>query len=213
MSRRGEFALISFLFIAFGLAVSPVLATVETVNVSPSMLVVGEPITFSGVDVETISPNKPPNNVLMHIYPGFGCSLLPANAIAVAITSIELTGPYTGAYNTTLSFPATVTPSGQGYSGSWVVTGQSYQNGLPVGSYSISVTDTEAVTNGASGACRNFTVSNSSAVAEFSGPVVVMSNSSLLNATPSSPSAIAKECKVPSRRGALVFLPEWVTLK
>jgi len=41
MSRRVEFAVIVLLFVAYGLGVSPVAATVETVNVSSSAMVVG----------------------------------------------------------------------------------------------------------------------------------------------------------------------------
>jgi hypothetical protein len=111
---------------------------------------------------------------LMRIYAGFGCSFMPANAIAFTVTSIELSGPYTGAYNTTLSFPVPVAPSGQSYSQGWMVTSESYQNELPAGSYSISVTDTEASTNGLPGICKNFTVSSSLAVAEFPGPVIAL---------------------------------------
>lgn len=162
MSRIAGFAIVPFLFLAFGLAVYPVLATVETVNISPSVLVVGQPITFSGVDVETISPNNPVNAVLMRIYPGFGCSYTPSNAIAFTVTSINPNGAYTGSYNTTLTFPAPVATSSQGYSGAWAVTSQSYQNGLPAGSYSVGVTDTEASTNGAAGLCKNFSIMNTS---------------------------------------------------
>ena len=176
MSRIiGSAFLISFLFLAFGLAVSPVYGTVETVNISPSVLVVGQPITFSGVDIETISPNNPLNTVWIRVYPGFGCSFTPSNAIAFTIAPINPTGAYTGTYNTTLSFPAPVATLTQGYSGGgWVVTSQSYQNGLPTGSYSVGVTDTEASTNGAAGLCKNFSIVNAASAPEFSDPVVAL---------------------------------------
>jgi len=173
MSRQVGFTFIALLLIALGLVVSPVAGAVETVNVSPSVITVGQPITFSGVDIETISPNSPPNNVLMRIYPGFDCSLTPSNAIAFAVTSVNLTGEYTGSYNSTLSFPLPVATSSESYSGSWVATSQYYQNGLPAGSYSIGVTDTEASVNGAAGLCKNFAVVNASSAAEFSGSVVI----------------------------------------
>ena len=174
MSRIIGFALISFLFLAFGLTVSSVLATVETLNISPSVLVVGQPINFSGVDIETISPNNPVNVILLHVYPGFGCSFTPSNAIAFTTAPINPTSAYTGSYNTSLSFPAPVATSSQGYSGGWLVTSQSYENGLPAGSYSVGVTDTEASTNGAAGFCKNFSIMNASAVPEFSDPVVAI---------------------------------------
>jgi len=175
MSRIIGFALIPFLFLAFGLAVSPVFATVETLNISPSVLVVGQPISFSGVDIETISPNNPVNAIFLHVYPGFGCSFTPSNAIAFTTAPINLTGAYTGSYNTTLSFPAPVATSTQGYSGGgWVVTSQSYQNGLPTGSYSVGVTDTEASTNGAAGLCKNFSIVNAASAPEFSDPVIAL---------------------------------------
>jgi hypothetical protein len=174
MSRDVGFELVAFLVIAVALVACPVFGTVETVNISPSVLVVGQPITFSGVDVETISPNNPENLVLMYIYPGFGCSFMPSNAIAFTTTSISSGGTYSGNYNTTLSFPVPVATSTQGYSRGWAVTSQSYQNELPSGQYSVGVTDTEASTNGAAGMCKNFTVISSSPIPEFSDPVVVM---------------------------------------
>ena len=173
MPRNVTFELITFLIIILGLVASPVCATVQTVIVSPLILAVGQPITFSGVDIETISPNNPQNIVIIRIYPGYGCSYTPANVIAFAGTSLNLNGPYIGTFNTTLSFPAPVTPS-QGYSGGWAVTSQSYQNGLPVGPYSVSVTDTEASANGTPGICKNFTIANSSAVSEFAEPLVAV---------------------------------------
>ena len=172
MSKYAGSAVI-LLFAALALTVYPVFGTVDTVNISPSVLVVGQPITFSGVDIETISPNSPPNNVLMRIYLGFGCSFTPSNAIAFAVTSVNLTGEYTGSYNSTLSIPLPVATSSESYSGGWVATSQYYQNGLPAGSYSIGVTDTEASVNGAAGLCKNFTVVNASSAAEFSDSVVI----------------------------------------
>ena len=155
--------------------VSPVFGTVETVNISPSVLLVGQPITFSGVDIETISPNNPQNTISMYIYPGFDCSLTPSNSIAFTTTSVSgaTGGTYSGTYNTTLSFPVSVATSTQSHSGVWV-TDQSYHNGLPAGPYSVAVTDTEAITNGAAGICKNFTVVNSLPVPEFSDPAVAM---------------------------------------
>ena len=173
MSKYAGSAVI-LLFAALALTVHPVFGTVDTVNISSSVLVVGQPITFSGVDIETISPNSPPNNVLMRIYPGFGCSFTPSNAVAFAVTSVNLTGEYTGSYNSTLSFPLPVVTSTQSYSGGWVATSQYYQNGLPVGSYSIGVTDSEALANGSAGLCKNFTVVNASSTAEFSDPIFTM---------------------------------------
>ena len=174
MSRHVRFGIVLFLVISFGLVVYPVFGTVQSVNISPSVLVVGQPITFSGIDIETISPNNPENNIFMHIYRGFGCSFSSSNSIAHTVTSINAGHSYIGSYNTTLSFPVPVGTSSQGYSGGWVVASQSYQNGLPAGPYSVSVTDTEALINGAAGLCKNFTVVSSSSAAEFSDPEVVM---------------------------------------
>jgi len=173
MSRYVRFELISFLIIALALISTPVFGTVETVTVSPSVLIVGEPITFSGVDVGTISPNGPPNTVYMYIYPGFDCAFTPSHSIAFAITPVSSSATYTGIYNTTLSFPATVTTN-QTYPGGWVVANQTYQNGLPAGPYSVSATDTQSSTTGAAGVCKNFTVENSSTAPEFSNPIVVI---------------------------------------
>jgi len=173
MPRPVRFALISFLFLAFWLAVSPVFGTVKTVNISPAVLVVGQPITFSGVDIGTISPNSPENNVIMYIYPGFGCSYTPSNSIAFTIILVKSGNTFSGSYSTTLSFPVPVATSGQGYPGGWAVANQSYQNGLPAGSYSVSATDTQASTNGAAAICKNFTIVSSSPAAEFSDPVAV----------------------------------------
>jgi hypothetical protein len=112
--------------------------------------------------------------VLMSIYPGFDCSFTPSNAIAFTSTSVNPGGPYSGSYNTTLSFPLPLATSSRGYFGGWVVASQYYQNGFPAGPYSVAVTDTEASTNGAPGMCKNFTVVSSSPIAEFSDPLVVM---------------------------------------
>jgi len=172
MPRTVSFELITFVMVTLGLVASPVCATVETVTVSPLVLAVGQPIMFSGVDVETISPNNPQNVVMLRIYQGYGCSYTPSNAIAFTSTSLNLNGPYTGVFNTTLSFPAVVAAPNQSYSADWAVTSQSYQNGLPAGSYSVSVTDIEASTNGSPGVCKNFTIANSSAVSEFADPLV-----------------------------------------
>jgi len=174
MSRHVRFELISFLVLVLGLVVSPVFGTVKTVNISPSILVVGQPITFSGVDIGTISPNNPENDVFMYIYPGFSCSFTPSNSIAFTVTPVKPGGTYSGSYSTTLSFPAALATSSQSYPGGWVVASQSYQNQLPAGPYSVSVTDTEASTNGAARICKNFTVVSSSPSPEFSVPVVVM---------------------------------------
>jgi hypothetical protein len=174
MSNYLKIELVCFLVVALGLVVSPVFGTVETVNISPSVLLVGQPISFSGVDIETISPNNPENLISLHIYPGFGCSYTPSNTIAFAITPVTPGGPYSGSYNTTLSFPVPVVTSSQAYSGGWGVVIQSYENGLPAGPYSVAVTDTEASTNGAAGICKNFTVMTSSPAPEFSDPVIVL---------------------------------------
>jgi len=168
-----RFELISFLVIAVVLVVSPVFGTVKSVNISPPVLLVDQPITFSGVDIGTISPNNPENNVLMRIYPGFSCAFTPSKSIAFATTPINPGGAYTGSYNTTLSFPAPLATSGEGNSGGWVVTSQSYQNGLPAGPYSVGVTDTQGSVNGTPGICKNFTVVSSSPVPEFTGSIVV----------------------------------------
>jgi len=155
------------------MVVPQVFGTVETVNVSPSILTVGQPITFSGVDTETISPNNPENAVILRVYPGFDCSFMPLNSIAFTTTTIIPSGPYSGFYNTTLLFPAPLGSSGQSYSEGWVVTSQSYESGFPQGPYSVSVTDTEALANGAPGICKNFTIVGSSTT-EFSDPLILM---------------------------------------
>jgi len=175
MSRQStRFELISFLIIAAGLVVSPAFGTVKSVNISPSVSVVGQPITFSGVDIGTISPNNPENTVLMRIYPGFSCAFTPSKSIAFTTTPVKSGGAYTGSYNTTLSFPAPLATPSESNSGGWVVTSQSYQNGLPAGPYSVSVTDTQASVNGTPGICKNFSVVSSSPVPEFPSSTVVM---------------------------------------
>ena len=174
MSRLVRLEIISFLVIALGLVSSQVFGTVESINVSPSVIAVSQPITFSGVDTETISPNNPENAVVMHVYPGFDCSFTPSNSIAFTMTPVNPSGAYSGTYNTTLSFPVPVVALSQAYYGGWAVTSQSYQNGLPPGPYSVAVTDLEALANGAAGVCKNFTVVSSSAVTEFSDPSLVM---------------------------------------
>ena len=162
-----------FLVIGLVMAAPRVFGTVQTVNVSPSVLTVGQPITFSGVDVETISPNNPENAVMVNVYSGFGCSFSSLNSIAFTTTTIIPSGPYSGFYNTTLLFPALLGSSGQSYSEGWVVTSQSYEGGFPAGSYSVSVTDTEALANGAPGICKNFTIVGSSTT-EFSDPLILV---------------------------------------
>jgi len=174
MSRHVRFGIGLLLVISFGLVIYPVFGTVQSVNISPPVSMVGQPITFSGIDIETISPNNPENNIFMHLYLGFGCSFSPSNSIAYTVTSINAGHSYIGSYSTTLSFPAPVAASSQSYSGGWVVASQSYENGLPAGPYSVSVTDTEASINGDAGLCKNFTVVSSSSAAEFSDPVVVI---------------------------------------
>jgi len=170
MSKLVRIGLVSILLAAIGGVVSPAWGTVENMKISPSVLPVGQPITFSGTDVDTTSSSNPMNLIFVFIYLGFGCSFKPSNSVAFTISSANSAG----IYNTTLSFPASVLTSGQGYSGGWVVTNQSYQTGLPAGSYSAGITDAETLTaNPNSGICKYFTITNSSPTPEFSDAIFV----------------------------------------
>jgi len=139
---------------AVALEVAPVYGVVESVEISPSVLIVGQPITFFGwVSVPTLD-----DELAVHVYPGANCAPISSIASTYVLSSNEtytIANNTVGIYNVTLTFP--VTPSS-----SWVVEKQ-YQNEIPAGAYSVGVQD---VVSGSS-VCKNFTVTNQ-AVPEFS---------------------------------------------
>jgi len=136
------------------LALTPVYANVESVEVSPSGLVVGGPITFFGM----VSGSSMNDQIGVFVYSGSNC---PANMVIASTYILPSNATYTianatvGIYNVTLAFPV---PS----SGAWNVR-LGFQTGLPAGPYSVGVQDVTVE----AGLCRNFTVA-SAAVPEFS---------------------------------------------
>jgi hypothetical protein len=132
----------------------PVYGAVESVGVSPSVLVVGQPITFFGV----VSGSTLGTELAVHVYAGPNCPATSSIASTYTLASNEtytIANNTVGMYNVSLTFPVA---SSRG----WVVA-QQYQNEMPAGAYSVGVEDVVA----GSGLCKNFTVTNQS-VAEFS---------------------------------------------
>ena len=136
------------------LGIAPVYGAVESVELLPSVLVVGEPIIFFGwVSGSTIG-----SRLAVNVYAGANCPASSPIAFTYTLSSNEsqiIANKTVAIYNVTLTFPVTS-------SSGWVVE-QQYQNELPAGAYSVGV---EQVVFG-SGLCKNFTVMNQ-AVAEFS---------------------------------------------
>ena len=145
--------------LTFLLAILPVYAGVENVNISPSVLVVGKPITFYGA----ASGTSVDNQVGIYVFVGFDCP--SQNVFASAYTVANATDTY----SVTLAFPIDLEYSG------WKVEQQyqQYENGLPAGSYSVGVADVASVSSGSGGVCRNFTVSPQP-VPEFSVVTVTL---------------------------------------
>ena len=157
---KAEFVILLVAMLAVTL-VLPAYAEVESVNISPSVLVVGQPITFSGI----VSRSSLGDRIGLYVYAGSNCPAKPAIASTYTVansTTTTMTNNATGIYNVTLAFPIS-------YSSGWLVALQ-YQNGLPAGSYSVGVQDmtTEAVL------CKNFTVTSQQPTLEFSEPIVAV---------------------------------------
>jgi len=155
------FLLVAITAVAIGIA--PVYGTVESVQLLPPVLVVGQPIIFFG----TVSGSSLGSRLAVHVYAGASC---PATNLIASTYTLASNGTYTianttlGIYNVTLTFP--VTPSN-----GWVVE-QQYQNEMPAGNYSVGV---EEMASGGSGLCKNFTVVNQP-VPEFTqtSPVLIL---------------------------------------
>ena len=158
---KTEFVVLLVALLALTLVILPAYAEVESVNISPSVLVVGQPITFSGI----VSRSSLGDRIGLYVYAGSNCPAKPAVASTYTVansTTTTMAGNATGIYNVTLAFPIS-------YSSGWLVAVQ-YQNGLPAGSYSVGVQDmtTEAVL------CKNFTVISQQPTPEFSEPIVAV---------------------------------------
>ena len=157
---KTEFELVLAVILAVVAAgILPAYAEVESVTVSPSVLVVGEPITFYGV----VSKSSLGDQIGVYVYAGPNCPAKPALASTYTVANSTTTTTMsnaTGTYNVTLSFP--IASSG------WVVE-QQYRNGLPAGSYSVGVQDmtTEAIL------CRNFSITGQP-TPEFSEPIIAL---------------------------------------
>jgi len=137
------------------LIILPVYAEVESLNISPPVLVVGQPITFYGV----VSRSSLSDRIGLYVYAGFNCPANPSIASTYTVvnnTTTATASNSTGIYNVTLAFPISA-------SSGWVVERQ-YQNGLPAGTYSVGAQDmtTEAVL------CKNFAVVSQQPTPEFS---------------------------------------------
>ena len=141
------------------LAILPVYAGVDNVNMAPSVLTVGKSITFYG----GASGTSVDNQIGIYVFVGSDCP--SQNVFATDYTVANSTDTY----SVTLAFPVDTEYSG------WKVEQQyqQYQNGLPAGSYSVGVADMASVTSGSGGICRNFTIS-SQPVPEFSWVTVML---------------------------------------
>ena len=152
LRTKTEILLAAVLFVP--LAFTPAYANVESVEVSPSVLVVGEPITFFGM----VSGSSMNDQIGVFVYSGSNC---PGNMVIASTYALPNNATYTIAnatgaiYNVTLAFPV---PS----SSAWKVR-LGFQTGLPAGPYSVGAQDVTVE----AGLCKNFTVT-SAAVPEFS---------------------------------------------
>jgi hypothetical protein len=138
---------------AVALGIGPVYGAVESVELLPSVLVVGQSIIFFG----QVSGSTIGTQLAVHVYAGANCPASSPIASTYTISGNEtqtIANNTIAIYNVTLTFPVTS-------SSGWVVE-QQYQNELPAGAYSVGV---EQVGSG-SGLCKNFTVQNQP-VAEF----------------------------------------------
>ena len=138
---------------AVALGIAPVYGAVESVELLPSVLVVGQPIIFFG----QVSGTTIGSQLVIHVYAGANCPASSPIASVYTLSSNEtqtIANNTIAIYNVTLAFPVTS-------SSGWVVEPQ-YQNQLSAGTYSVGV---EQVGFG-SGLCKNFTVQNQP-VAEF----------------------------------------------
>ena len=150
-SVKMGFLLVAFAVVALGIA--PVYGLVESVDISPSVLVVGQPITFFGM----VSGSTLGSQLAVHVYVGPNCPLTNSVASTYTLASNEtytIANNTLASYNVTLAFPVTS-------SSSWAVEPQ-YQDEIPAGAYSVGVQDVAA----GSGLCKNFTVTNQP-VSEF----------------------------------------------
>jgi hypothetical protein len=150
-SVKAGFLLVAITAVA--LTMAPVYGVVESVEVLPSVVAVGQPIIFFGM----VSGSTIGSRLAVQVYVGANCPATGAIASKYTVASNEtriIANSTVAAYNVTLAFPVTS-------SSGWVVE-QQYQNEMPVGSYSVGVQD---VAFGSS-LCKNFTVTNQP-VAEF----------------------------------------------
>jgi hypothetical protein len=156
---KAKIGVVSVAFLTVLLTILPVYASVENVNISPSVLVVGRPITFYG----GASGSSVSNQIGIYVFVGSDCP--SQNVFASTYTVANATDTY----SVTLSFPVDLEFSG------WKVEQQyqQYQTGLPVGSYSVGVADMAAMSSGSGGVCRNFTI-GPQPVPEFSGVIVTL---------------------------------------
>jgi hypothetical protein len=156
---KSKIGVVLVAFLTVLLAILPVYAGVDYVNISPSVLAVGQPITFFG----GASGSSVDNQIGVYVFVGPNCP--PDNVFASTYTVANSTDTY----SVTLSFPVDLEYSG------WKVEQQyqQYQNGLPAGSYSVGVADMASVSSGSGGVCRNFTVSPQP-LPEFSGLTVTI---------------------------------------
>lgn len=140
-----EILLVAVLVAPF--AVTTGYARIETVDVSPSVLVVGEPITFFG----TVSGSSLDDQIGVFVHSDSNCrsnSVIASTYVLAGNATYTIANSTVGIYNVTLAFPVTS-------SSGWMVQ-LGYQTGLPAGPYSVGVQDVVIGT----GLCRNFTVAN-----------------------------------------------------
>jgi hypothetical protein len=146
-----EIALLAVLVVS--LSLHSAYAEVQTVNISPPVVVIDQPITFSGF----VSGQSLEDRIGVYVYAGPNCATPKAIASTFTIANLTQTiGNQTvGEYNVSLTFPVT-------NSTGWTAE-PSYQYELPVGNYSVGVRD---VTTSV-GLCKNFTVTNTQPTPEF----------------------------------------------
>jgi hypothetical protein len=157
---RTKIGLVLVAILALISTVLPAYAEVESVAISPSLLVVGQPITFYGF----VSRSSLGDQIGVYVYVGPNCPAEPTLASTYTVANSKTTTTMsnaTGTYNVTLSFPIAS-------SSGWVVE-QQYRNGLPAGWYSVGVQDmtTEAIL------CRNFSITGQP-TPEFSEPIIAL---------------------------------------